>query len=875
MPARLIGRMTRQRRALLDRLLDELLDLSADERDQQLTQLIQRYPRLGAWLKRLVEASASPTQFLNQRVSRLAQQAMAEQEQSDPTLPAGTRLGAWRIIEPAGMGGMGVVYQAERADGAFEMQAAIKLIRESRVGLSERLLSERRLLARLDHPAISRLIDGGITEDERAWLAMEWVPGEDLADCDRSRIDLLDVFCQIADALTHAHQRMVVHGDIKPRNVRVMQDGRARLLDFGVARLLEEDGIEDNDGHRALTPAFAAPEQLAGQPATAQSDVWAMGALLGWLLSGRTSEAGQRLQLDRETHSRAADLQAVIDKACADDPARRYESAAALKDEIVRIVEHHPVEARPAGWMRQIGLWSRRNPLAAVLASLMGSSLVLGASLLAWQAQIVTAERDLARFENTRWEIMGDQLITLFQAVATEADSSELGARELLDGSVDRINSMLGDDELGKAYIKSMLGGLYIALQDYQNAALILRQFIAADDGSTTPALRSQAYGNLAQAEERLGNHEIALEKVDLALDMLRTQPGDHRRRLSELHQIRGRALRSQGDWPGAIEALQAGLSLALTLSEQPNRTAGYAYNNLGATLIHAGQFEQAGQAFNRSLAIWQALGLAESNDALNVVNNLAAIYFRLGDLVEAEAMYGEAIRLRRERFGESAALAASMNNRGLILIIRHRLIEAREQLEDARELMTRFVGQSAPDYGIVLRSLGLLSLTEGDFSTAQVLLDEAEGILHASLGPDHMFSTIVAAHQAYLGSRIDPGSVVERFAEPLEALNALGPPAEIHLASALCEKAVVLIDAGRYDLALSAATTCLQTRQARLPEGNWEIAKAEALQALARQALDPPGDPAALDHALASLTEAYGPNHPRLLWLQELAGMH
>lgn len=871
MRAEPMARLTARRRALLDRLLDELLDLDRHERALQVERIQARCPRLGRWLAQLVEASATPTTYLSDRLAGTAERALAERNEQTLLLPAGTRLGAWRLIEAAGQGGMGVVYRAERADGAFEMQAAIKLIRDSRPGLSERLAFERGLLARLDHPGISRLLDGGLSEDQRPWLAMEWVPGQDLADCTLSELNRLETFRQVADAVTHAHQRMIVHGDIKPRNVRIMDDGRVRLLDFGVARLLDEHDDRD-DRARALTPAFAAPEQRAGHPATAQSDVWALGALLGWLLTGRVPDPDRRILLERHCHPRWRDLQAILDRACADDPDQRYESAAALNDEVGRILKHHPIEARPGSWNQRLSLWSWRNPLAAVLAGLMLLSSVTGASLLAWQARIVADERDLARFENTRWEIMRDQLVTLFQAVATEADSSDLGARELLDGSVERIGDILGEDDLGRAHIKSMLGSLYIALQDYQSAAAILRQFVASDDGSTTPALRSQAYGNLAQAEERLGNHERALEMVELALAMLRTQPGDHRRRQSELHQIRGRALRGQGDWPGAIDALQVGLTLALTLPEQPNRTLGYAYNNLGVTLLHAGQFEEAGRAFNRSLAIWQSLGLEESNDALNVINNLAAIYFRLGELVKAEAMYAEAIRLRRERYGESAALAATMNNHGLILIIRHRLGEAREQLEEARELLVRFVGDRAPDYGIVVRSLGLLNLTEGDLETADALLKQAETTLHASLGPEHLFSVIVATHLAYLQARRAPDLVSEHFAGPLATLAELGAPAEIHLANALCEKAVILIDLERYQVAAETAGQCLDIRRARLPSGNWEIAKAQALATIATSRLEPGSSAEPLHSMLEPLNQAYGPRHPRLLWLQDFA---
>ncbi|MCH8479423.1 MAG: serine/threonine-protein kinase, partial [Wenzhouxiangella sp.] len=498
--------------------MDHFLDMESTERVIQLERFRRRYPRLHVWLDRLLAEAACPTEFFGSAVARTADRALGRTAEL-PVLKAGDRLGPWRVVAPAGQGGMGVVYRVERADGAFEMTAAIKLIASRRPDVADRLVQERHLLARLNHPGLSRLIDGGLTDDGLAYLVMEWVPGEDLSEPVRGGLDSLQTFAEIADALTHAHQRMVVHGDIKPGNVRISPDGRARLLDFGVARLVADEIGNDDHSVRALTPAFAAPELLAGQPATAQSDVWALGALLNWLLTGRRP-AGDGTAPDTSSmdHPRAADLAAVIQSACADDPARRYPTVAALADEVLRIRQHHPVQARTAGPARRMRLWSRRNPVGAALALALLLGTVVGASVLGWQAQVVRAVRDMAQFDTTRWAIMNDQLATLFRVVAEEADNDELGARELLDGSIDRLDELLAEDDRGRAYIESMLGSLYVALQDYQNAAAVLRRFVGSDAGDTTPMLRSDAYGNLALAETYLGNHERALELVDQAL---------------------------------------------------------------------------------------------------------------------------------------------------------------------------------------------------------------------------------------------------------------------------------------------------------------------------------------------------------------------
>ena len=868
-----LPRLTRFRRTTLDRQLDHFLDLEPEERARQLARFRTRYRRLSRWLDRLLEASATPTEHFSGVVARTTEEALKIAEDQG-SLAEGDRLGPWQIIGPAGRGGMGVVYRAERADGAFEMQAAIKLIASQRHGMAERLVLERQLLARLNHPGISRLIDGGLTEHGRAYLVMEWVPGEDLSEPLRTRLDPLKTFAEIADALTHAHQRMVVHGDIKPGNVRITPDGRACLLDFGVARLLADDLIEENDSLRALTPAFAAPELLAGQPATAQSDVWALGALLNWLMTGRRP-VGEGCAPDSSDlpHPRAADLAAVIGQACAADPAQRYPSVAALREDVDRIRRHFPVQARRSGPLRRLQLWSRRNPVGALLALALTVGAVVGAAGFGWQAQIVRAERDLAQFENMRWEAMRDQLTGLFRVVAEEADIGALGARELLDGSVQRLDQLLAGDDRGRAYLEAMLGSLYVALQDYQSAAAVLRRFVEADDETVSPMLRLDAYGNLGLAEVYLGNHERGLQLVDQALAIAESQVGDRRRRLSTLYATRGSALRELGDWSASIETLERSVALARAVDREPSRALAMALNNLGVSLIRAGHVEQSRLALEESLEAWRAIGMAESTDALTVLSNLAVIYYRQGDLARAESTYAEAIALRRRRFGDSAALAAAMNNYAQVLLVRHRLAEAADQIEPALEMMARFNGENSPHYALLLRSKGALQLTSGAIEEAAAKFSRAEAILLGTVGAEHLFTAIVRVQSTQAKAQGDPAAAAERFEQVIAQLAGLGQPARAHKAGAWCEQAIVLMELDRPGQSQKAAERCLDLRLELLPEDHWEITKAEALVAAAAYRL---GDAEArldLVASVGTLAETYGPGHPRLAWLESRIG--
>ncbi|MEX0914513.1 MAG: serine/threonine-protein kinase, partial [Wenzhouxiangellaceae bacterium] len=266
------------------------------ERDQRMREIAHSHPRVHAWLERLVEASEHPTSSLQIMFRRAGDAALSDMRLRDNALPPGTRIGDWRLADPVGAGGMGLVYRAERADGTFEMSAAIKFIRSPDDALmSERLTLETQLLARLDHPNIARILDGGTLPDGQNYLVMEWIEGEDLTECREKagalRNRCLGLFEEIAEAVSHAHQRQVVHGDIKPANIRIARDGRPRLLDFGVARLTSGD-LHGSDRTEALTPAFSAPEQLAGGTSSTRSDIYALGALLRWMLTGNPGGGG-------------------------------------------------------------------------------------------------------------------------------------------------------------------------------------------------------------------------------------------------------------------------------------------------------------------------------------------------------------------------------------------------------------------------------------------------------------------------------------------------------------------------------------------------------------------------------------------------------
>lgn len=283
----------------------------------------------------------------------------------DAPMPYGTRIGCWRIGDVLGRGGSSVVYLAERADGHFEQQAALKVVRPQ-AALIERFRRERQILAKLRHPSIARLIDGGQLDDGRLWLAMEPVLGERIDDYVRSRRLSLDarvaLFEAVCDAVAYAHERSLIHRDLKPGNLLVDESGRPRLIDFGIA----SSGEPEADGIRAMTPIYASPEQRAGDAVTAASDIYQLGVLLRLMLmpAGASCETLPR-KLPETVKAR---IQAIVTRATATDPAQRHVSVIALRGEAAAIGRRDAasIVADGRSWLAR--RWAGRALFAAISA---------------------------------------------------------------------------------------------------------------------------------------------------------------------------------------------------------------------------------------------------------------------------------------------------------------------------------------------------------------------------------------------------------------------------------------------------------------------------------------------------------------------------
>jgi tetratricopeptide (TPR) repeat protein/predicted Ser/Thr protein kinase len=869
----------------LEPLLDRALDLEGAERERFLQMIGEIHPDLVVDLRRALTLDDDALPALGALAAEVTRERATDRR--------GLRAGAWRLREKLGRGGMGTVYLAERADGAFEMKVAIKLLRSHDLRFKEQLERERRVLARLDHPGIARLLDGGVLPDGQPFLAMELAEGEDLdVWLARARPDLrtrLRVFLAVCEAVAYAHAVLVVHRDLKPSNIRVAPDGEVKLLDFGIAKLLEPEAERGNTQHLALTPDFAAPEQLRGKEISTRTDVYALGALLFLMLTGRAphpsfdgdwagfvrrvteEDAPPPSQVARDTATPPiapaalrGDLDAIVAQALRRDPAQRYAGVDALAADVRRHLDGRPVHAHPAAWRYRTGKWLRRHWIGASLAGTVVLALVAAMAGVLWQARITAAERDSARLEARRSEAVRGALLLLFRDAAQAHGGGELSVRELFDGSTARIEADYADDPATRQEVLSGLAEIYIRITDYAGARALLTRFFELEDGSSPARLRAQAYADLANAELRTGDVASACRHIEDSLALFDAAVGDVRGLRADALSVRGQCLRQAGRTDEAIAAYQDALRLRIDVSGPEARETATTWNNLGLAYYFAARLDQAREPLERALALYDAKGQGRSLDAGNILNNLAALNYQLGRLDEAEAYFERALAVQREAGLNSAARGALLNNYGRLLTLRERFAPARTALEESLQLQRRNAGEDSPDAAATLLSLGELELAQGAFDAAATHFGESRRLFEARLGADHLLSARAQLAQADLAlRRNDTGTALARLDEAMPRLAGAGAQGRAFLALAQCRRAQLRL---REDEASARpdALACRDTLRDLRPPDHYERLEAEALLA----AIDARGDAAARERhaeALAALGAVLGANHARV----------
>jgi tetratricopeptide (TPR) repeat protein len=780
-----------------------------------------------------------------------------------PLSHAGQRLGAWRIVREIGAGGMGTVFLAERADGQFSQQTAIKLIRGfATEDGRRRLRQERQILSALDHPNIARLLDGGETPDGQPWVAMEYVEGRELLDhVAHARLDLdarLQLFDRIAAAVQHAHQRLVVHRDIKPRNVLVRADGEPRLLDFGVAKLVDlgaDTGGRDTST-RVWTPGYASPEQRRGAAVTTVTDVFSLGILLRELLAGRRvpDEAPQALPQGFEVLSPDADMRGAIGKATADDPAQRYASVEAFRDDLRRYRERRPLRAARDTVGYRLRKFLARHRLACGLAM----AAIVACALFVWRLdaerqRALTAER-VAEASSVAAQRSADNanrtlgfVVGLFEGASPEFTLGRtVTPRMLVDEARARLEAEFAGDPQARRTLEAALGEIYFELGESGLAVDLLRK---ATEG-VEPASRQDelwlagALAVLGQALAPLEELASARAAAQRAFELFgRWATGDPALALRAAKSRMSAAYYGE-DTAGTIAAAREVIDLARTLPVAPADDVAGARLLLSDALLQSRDLPAADRESATLLADLER-DLPELHPMIvSTMRHRAMVLAALGRYGDAQALLQRGIE-RRQRLagGNDDQTARFLNDLSIVLNDAGRFRASLVALEQSIAIDERRLGPDTAASAVGLANLGSLQESVGEYPQAVATMSRALALLRGSATSDSArrlkLEANLARSLALAGRHAESRALFESVRA---AHKAAGEARVFDYAFETFRQAGTERLAGRFDVALALLDDAQPTLAAALGPNHIAIAHVRRLRG--RLALER-GDPA------------------------------
>ena len=653
------------------------------------------------------------------------------------------RIGPFEITEFVGSGGMGTVFRAVRKDGQFSQEVAVKLLQEDlrQEESIRRFRLEQEILANLNHPNIARLYDGGMTDDGIPYLVMEFIDGVPVSQyCNENWLTLderLILFNDICAAVQYAHANLVVHRDLKAQNIYVTPEGMVKILDFGIAKLLDSGLTERTllltlPGQKFWTPHYAAPEQVTGEPVTTATDIYALGVLLHKLLTdtypldleGKSlSEIEQIIkQIQPSSPSKSfssqssekksalyrkanaseiikklqGDIDAIVLKAIRKEPEYRYASVSQFVEDIERYESGLPLVAQKGTLKYRTAKFLRRHKTGLIATTLL---IVILAGFGALYAVQVTEERNRAQLEADKASQVVDFLLSLFEASDPgEADGELITARELLEHGMERIQSLEDQPEV-QAQMLDVIGRVYRTLGQYYKAQPLLEQALTK---------RQQLFGEEHPEVAETMNHL-------------------------------GRVLMSQGDFESAEQLFRNALAIQRIQPDQKQADIAQTLNNLGMVLSDMSDYADAEEIFRESLAIRQSLFGNEHPDVASTMNNLGLLLMEMGDYDQAEAMHRQTLAMRRRLLGnDHLDITYSLNNLALVLHVRDEYEAAEPFYRELLELDRKLLGEEHPEVAMDMNNLAGLLVDMGRFDEGEKLHKQTLAIRQKLLNGNH-----------------------------------------------------------------------------------------------------------------------------------------
>lgn len=731
---------------------------------------------------------------------RLAPEGFLLREQGPPGSEslAGRSLGQYRLVRHLGTGGMGEVYLAERADAEIHKRVAVKVLRPALVSpdMARRFRTERQILASLEHASIARFLDAGTTDDGMLFLVMEYAEGQPIdAYCDSHRLstdERLDLFSKVCDAVHFAHQNLVVHRDLKPANILITAEGSPKLLDFGIAKLLnpELSGTAATVFGRPMTPEYASPEQVRGEPVTIASDVYSLGVLLYHLLTGhlpyritgsspveiervicetepeRLSTAVlQREEVPREDGTTAVltpesvsqtrdgdparlrrrlagDLDGIVLMALRKEPQRRYASVEQLAADIRRHRAGFPVLASGDSLAYRSRKFLRRHRLGVAFAGAI-AVLVLGFGIaMGALAARLAAENRRAEVERGRAEEVTSFLTGIFEVSdPSQATGETVTAREVLDAGARKLTRELEGQPAVQAELMRTVGTIYRRLGLYDRASAMLEAALERRRrlfGEPHEKL-AQSLNDLAILKEDQGDYPTAERLYRQALEMRRQLFGPRHLEVAQSLNDLAAVLWATGRYDEAEAAYRETLTLRRQLLGEEHPEVAKSLSNLGVVLWSRGRYREAEACHQEALAMRRRLFGEGSLEVADSLNNLAIVRQALDDATGAEAMYRQSLELYTKLLGERhPRVVDALNNLGFVLQGQGKYAEAEPWHRKALARRRELYGDDHPGVAQSLENLGFVEMSQESYGAAERDLREALAIRRKVFGEEH-----------------------------------------------------------------------------------------------------------------------------------------
>jgi serine/threonine-protein kinase len=751
----------------LNRLLDEALEQPPATLPQWLDNLAPEFDALAPKLRELLaHRGALETADFLLTLPRVEIQPGAFVDDSAHAERPGREIGPYRLVRELGSGGMGVVWLAERTDGLIKRPVALKLPHGAwkRAGLAERMAREREILATLTHPNIAHLYDAGVTADGQPYLAIEFVEGTRLdVYCREQRLDVkarLRLFAQVVRAVAYAHGKLVVHRDLKPANILVSAEGQARLLDFGIAKLLDEGQARETEftalSGRALTPDYASPEQILGEPITIASDVYSLGVVLYELLSeqrpyklerdsrGALENAILQVEPPRPSEvgdtpwrkSLRGDLETIVLTAMKKNPAERYATAHALLEDLERFLSAHPVLAQPDSRWYRARKFVARNKLAVGAAVSIFMTMLVGAGIALWQARVAIAERDRA-------EEVKNFIGTVFRdADPFQRHGGQLTGAALLRGTVADIDGKFSTRPALRVELLTLVGSSLVGLGDVDGAEKVLQPAAADASRFLGPAALETVRARVALAGVYHARRDFKRLRMDVEelLPRARAVSKDDGEPLVQLMIYRRDTSEAAGRLAAAAVQAQETLSTARRLLGDRHPLTVRASNAMGVTLLPLPDRQKELLAeTERGLAFAYAAYGADSVHplVLEMQTVRAMALGGMGQLDEAIVVLKKSLAGLRQATGpDSLQVVECLQNLASFAFGSGALKESIAYSRETITILEKKVSRDSTDYGVALVTLADAMLAARQAAGAYDLLERAEGIFAKERGP-------------------------------------------------------------------------------------------------------------------------------------------